>query len=82
MPEPSAMMPSWAARMTKPRRIPEPAIAGSSGAKMPEIAEKTWLTMLSPSSSVAAEISAPEPLTSGSNFSYSFGTSVPMRTWY
>lgn len=57
-------------------------MAGSSGAKMPEIAEKIWLTMLSPSSLVAAEISTPEPLTSGSNFSYSFGTSVPMRTWY
>ena len=57
-------------------------MAGNSGAKMPEIAEKIWLMTLSPSSLVAEEISTPEPLTSGSNFSYSFGTSVPMRTRY
>lgn len=43
-------------------------MAGSSGAKTPEIAEKILETIPS-SEEVLVETSAPEPLTSGSNFS-------------
>ncbi len=66
--DPSAIHPSWVHRIRSPRSTPEPARGARSGEKIAEMALKTLVTGLPPSSTATA-VSAAPPVTSGWNCS-------------